>query len=194
MTNNTLTCTKCHTPLPQERFNTLKMTACPSCGAALRIDVFPAFFKGITPGKVGEELLIADEAGCFYHPEKKAIIPCDHCGRFLCALCDVELNGRHLCPNCLETGKEKGKLKSLETHRTLYDAIAFWLAVYPIVFVLLWFISIVTAPISLYIAIRYWNASASLVPRTKIRSIAAIVLSGLQILGWGLGIYYLIVG
>jgi len=160
------------------------MISCPSCGVALKIDVFPAFLNTIAPGRPGETLVLDNESGCFYHPRKKAVIPCDMCGRFLCSLCDVELNGQHLCPNCLEAGKTKGKLKSLENHRTLYDAIALRLAIYPILLFFLWFFSIITAPIALFVAIRYWNASSGIVPRTRIRSIIAIVFSSLQILFW----------
>ena len=128
-----ITCTKCYQPLPSELFNTPEMTNCPNCGVALKVDVFPAFFKTIASGRPGGTLVLDNESSCFYHPQKKAVIPCDMCGRFLCALCDVELHGQHLCPNCLETGKNKGKLKSLENRRTLYDAIALRLAVYPMI-------------------------------------------------------------
>lgn len=177
-----ITCTKCHRPLPSELFDTPDMTNCPHCGIALKVEVFPAFFKTIAPGRSGQTLVMDSESSCFYHPRKKAVIPCDMCGRFLCALCDVELNGQHLCPNCLETGKTKGKLKSLQNHRTLYDAIALRLAIYPL---LIFWLTIITAPITLFVAIRYWNASSSIIPRTKVRSIIAIILASLQIIGWG---------
>jgi hypothetical protein len=189
MMNKVITCTKCHASIPPKRFNTFYMTSCPSCGVALRIDVFPAFFKAIVPGQPGEVLLVENEASCFYHPQKKAVIPCESCGRFLCALCDVELNGQHLCPNCLQTGKKKGKLKSLENHRTLYDAIALRLAIYSMIF---FWPNLIAAPIALFIAIRYRTAPSSIVSRTRIRSISAIVLSSLQILGWGMFFYYLL--
>lgn len=39
---------------------------------------------------------------------------------------------------------------------------------------------------ALFVAIRYWNAPRSLVRRTRIRFVAAIVLAVLQIAGWGL--------
>lgn len=180
-----ITCTKCYRPLPSELFNTPDLTNCPNCGVVLRVDVFPAFFKNITPGRPGETLVVDNESSCFYHPQKKAVIPCDMCGRFLCALCDVDLNGRHLCPSCLESGETKGKLKSLQNHRTLYDGIALRLAIYPMILFFFWFFMIITAPIALFIAIRYWNAPSSIVPRTRIRSIIAIILASLQILGWG---------
>ena len=69
-------------------------------------------------------MLVDGEASCFYHPAKKAVLPCESCGRFLCAVCDVEMNGQHLCPACLASGKKKGRLKQLENRRTLYDSLA----------------------------------------------------------------------
>jgi len=152
----------------------------------IRIDVFPAFTRGLGPGKAGETLT-DDQASCFYHAQKKAVIPCDHCGRFLCALCDVEWGGKHLCPACLEAGKKKGKIVSLERHRLLYDSTALKIAVLPVITI--WF-TLVSAPIALYLAIRYWNSPMSLVRRTKIRFVLAMVISSLQILGWSTWFIY----
>jgi hypothetical protein len=96
-------------------------------------------------------------------------------------LCDCELNGQHFCPACLETGKTKGKIKSLENQRTLYDGIALSLAIYPL---LIFYFTLITAPAALVVAIRYWNAPRSIVHRTKIRYVAAIILASMQIAGW----------
>ena len=90
----------------------------------------------------------------------------------------------------LPGGREtKGKIKSLENHRTLYDSIALSLAIYPL---LIFYFTIITAPMTLYVAIRYWNAPRSIVHRTKIRYIFAIIIATLQIVGWGVGIYFLV--
>jgi hypothetical protein len=40
--------------------------------------------------------------------------------------------------------------------------------------------------------IRYWNAPRSIVHRTKIRLVLAIILATLQIVGWGVGIYFIV--
>jgi hypothetical protein len=149
------------------------------------MEVFPAFFQPSASGHAGDPIVMEQEASCFYHPQKKAVVPCDHCGRFLCALCDVELNHQHLCPNCLQSGKKKGKLKSLDNHRVLYDNIAIRLAVYPAISLIFWFLTILTAPAALFIAIRYWNAPPSLLPRTRIRFIAAILVALAEIGSWG---------
>jgi hypothetical protein len=183
MNTSLVQCPKCQAWLLEGVFNQPEMSPCPACGVPLQVEVFPALFRRINPGQSGEAIMVEGESSCFYHPQKKAVLPCQGCGRFLCALCDCELNGQHFCPACLEAGKTKGKIKSLENQRTLYDSIALSLAIYPL---LIFYFTLVTAPIALFVAIRYWNAPRSLVRRTKIRSVAAIVLATMQIAGWGL--------
>src|SRR5689334_14173583 len=173
-----LQCPKCRGWLLEGVFNLPELAPCPSCQSELQVEVFPALFRPATAGKDGESILVEGESSCFYHPQKKAVLPCSSCGRFVCALCDCELHGQHFCPACLETGRTKRKIKSLENQRTLYDSIALSLAIYPLI---LFYLTFVTAPIALFIAIRYWKAPLSLVHRTKARLIAAIVLAALQI-------------
>src|SRR6185312_11526726 len=121
----------------------------------LKVEVFPALFRKIDAGKSGETIMVEGESSCFYHPQKKAVLPCDGCGRFLCALCDCPLDGRHLCPTCLEAGRTKGKIKSLDNERTLYDSIALALTLYPLI---IFYFTLITAPLALFVAVRYWNA------------------------------------
>ena len=176
-----IACTKCNEPLPREVYNTSEMAGCPSCGVSLKVDVFPALFRERETGLLGENIALETESSCFFHPSKRAVVPCAECGRFLCALCDIEFNGRHLCPQCLEVGEKKRKMKILETQRVLYDDIALALAIIPVIFI---WPTLITAPLSLFIAIRHWKTPLSIIPRTKIRFIFAMVLSGLQITGW----------
>jgi hypothetical protein len=181
-------CTGCNAPISAAYYNTQDPVPCPSCGVPIKIEVFPAFFSGVQPLRTGETL-IDDQAGCFYHPQKKAVIPCAFCGRFLCSLCDVEWGGEHLCPACLESGKKKGRIVNLERHRVLYDALALKLSIYPIV--MFWF-TLFSSPVALYLAIRHWNSPGSIVGRTKTRFVTAIILSGLQVLAWMSGITYIV--
>ena len=180
-----VSCGRCRSPLPGNLFNLPDPVHCPGCGSVTLVEVFPALYRSISPGKRGETILEQSESSCFYHPEKKAVVPCDSCGRFLCALCDCELNGQHLCPGCVDTGRKKGKIQDLENHRVLYDSTALTLTVVPMVvcYPFLPF-SLFTAPIALYLAIRHWKTPTSVVRRTKARFVMAIVLASLQILGW----------
>ena len=161
---------------------------CPGCKSPLQVFVFPALTHGLSLGSAGERLENQDEASCFYHPQKKATLVCEHCGRLLCALCDIEVDNKHICPQCVETGAKKKKLKGLEHHRTLYDSIALGLSLLPL---LMWPATLITAPIALYVAIRYWKAPTSIVRRTKFRLVLAILFASLQIIGWSIGLYYL---
>src|SRR5258708_7514078 len=102
-----LTCPKCRAPVADGALNSETLQECLSCGGPLRVEVYPALFKPTEAGKTGETIVIEGEASCFYHPQKRAAIHCAFCGRFVCALCDVELNGEHICPVCLETGQKK---------------------------------------------------------------------------------------
>src|SRR6478672_3276968 len=90
---------------------------CPQCLQELRISVFPPIYRHPTgEGSAGEHA-IEGEATCFFHPEKRAERPCDRCGRFLCALCDLPVGSRHLCPVCLKAGNEEKALPELVSSR-----------------------------------------------------------------------------
>jgi hypothetical protein len=161
--------------------NSQTLATCPSCKGLLRVDVFPALYREFPAIRSGDTLQTDNEAGCFYHPRKKAVVPCSACGRFVCDLCDVALNGQHLCPACFEKGKTKRKIKSLENHRTCYDTIALMVAT---VSILIYWFSIFTAPFVIYLTVRHWKSPSSIIPRTKIRFVLAFIIASVQITGW----------
>jgi len=82
---------------------------------------------------------------------------------------------------CLETGKTKRKIKNLENHRVCYDKVALYIALISMIF--LWF-TLITAPVVLFMVIRYWAAPGSIIPRTKIRFVLAFTIACLQIAAW----------
>jgi hypothetical protein len=161
--------------------NSGSLAACPTCNSLVRADIYPAVYRSLPMGHSGETLQMKNEAGCFYHPGKKAVTPCSACGRFMCALCDVALNGRHLCPACFEKGRSKGKIKNLENHRTCYDTIALMVATVPILF---YFVTLFTAPLAIYLTVKHWNSPSGIIPRTRIRFILAFFMASLQISAW----------
>jgi hypothetical protein len=180
MTTTAVCCTKCQTVLQGDVFNLPGLTPCPNCGALLQIEIFPALFRRIAPGRGAEATVEETESSCFYHPQKKAVLPCDACGRFLCALCDCELDGQHFCPACLEAGRTKGKIKKLENRRVVYDDLALALAVFSLIPPVIYFCW-ATAPLAIFLSIRHWNSPGSIIPRTKIRYVLAIIIALLDI-------------
>lgn len=190
MSSVAVLCPRCQSSIKDVILDRGEFTRCQRCLSAFEIEVFPAFFRSHSQTPEAELVLIEGESTCFYHADKKALIPCHGCGRFLCALCDCELHGEHFCPSCLEAGVTKGKIKSLENRRTKHDSIALTLALAPMLF---FYITLVTAPATLYIAIRHWKTPLSVVRRTKVRFVIAIVIALLQIIGWIAVIFFLIV-
>jgi len=182
-----IACPKCRAVLGAELFNQPAWLPCPSCATELRVEVFPAMFRKeiITPA---ERVMAEGEAGCFYHPEKKAAVVCDACGRFLCALCDVDFNGQHLCPACLEAGKQKGKITRLQSARTRHDRIALLLAIGPMLLIptiALSFVTIFTAPAAIFYSIWHWKSPGSIVPnRRRLNLVIAMLIASLEIAGW----------
>ena len=176
-----LTCGNCRKPLPWEVSNSAGLSRCPYCNIPTYSAVFPALFRPTEQGRPGETLLTDGEASCYYHPHKKAVVACVNCGRFLCALCDLDFNGQHLCSQCLETNTKKKSIQTLENRRILYDDLALSLAIVPM---LIFYLTLITAPITLYLSIRYWNAPSSIIPRGKTRFVLAIMIALLQMGGW----------
>lgn len=188
-TEFTLRCMKCKAPLPPARFNTDTPGPCPACGVTVHAFVFPALYREPEEGKESTPVVLDDEASCFYHAGKKATIACEGCGRFLCALCDIELGDRHICTGCLDLEKKKGKLESISKGRVLYDEAALALAILPL---LMWPATILTAPATLFLVVRFWKAPGSVVPRSKIKFVLAALVALVEIGGWTAGIVALV--
>ena len=173
-------CSKCGRPIDPHYLNVDHAVDCSGCGSELRTRVFPALYHrpAATPAAI---ITAATEASCFYHSENLAVAACDSCGRFVCGICKIEISGRSVCPSCINSGIKTRKLIGLESHRTMYDTVALLLATIPSF--LLW-PSILTAPAAIYVSVRYWRAPSSIVRRSKIRFILAVVLALAQIGFW----------
>ena len=155
------------------------LVKCPHCSRQTEFAYFPALFREVPQGNAGATLLIDSESSCFYHASKKAESICEHCGRFLCALCDIDINGIHSCPSCIEQGAAVDNAPAAMQARTVYyDELALKLAVYPIIFV--WPV-IFTAPMAIYMTIRYWKKQKPVVPRNRWRFVAATAVASLEL-------------
>jgi hypothetical protein len=109
-----------------------------------------------------------DQATCFFHPDKAFQACCQRCGRFLCALCDLQLGAEHVCPTCFERGRADSGLaggKAEWRHRdVLYDSISValgwgWIIVWPVI--------VAALPITIFLHVKYRKAPrAYLLPRS----------------------------
>ena len=175
-------CRKCGLILPADVFNTPEPAGCPRCHNLVVARVFPAFIEGPREGRAGEVIGIDELSGCFFHPDRRAVVPCGECGRFLCALCDLEVQGRHLCPGCLEAGRQKAALAVFRTAHTRWDNVALMLATFPVFF---YFITPFTAAAAVFISIWKWRSTrAAMVPYSKGRFVVALLVASLTLAGW----------
>jgi hypothetical protein len=181
MADATVSCNKCSQPFAAESFTAASTVLCPSCGTALTGFLFPALYRGTLSAIAPESLLTDSEASCFFHASKKAVVACEGCGRFLCGLCDLDWESRHLCSACLEGAKKKGSMKSLENNLLTASLLS----------ILLWFVSFLTAPVILFLVVRYWNKPLSLTGRTKIRFVVAALVALAHLGVWGVVFFHL---
>lgn len=157
-------CPKCSLSLEASYFGPGTWVDCPACRSQLAMTTFPALTS--PPDSVttaSGERAIEGESVCFFHPEKRAAVSCQRCGRFLCALCDVPFGGKHLCPSCLDSSK----LPELLTQRLSWSKLALILGWVPMLGVTVcfpfWFVVFATAPASIFVALWGWNKPPSLV-------------------------------
>ncbi len=175
-------CDSCRTELPPDLWNRPEGVRCPVCRKQAWVSVFPAIRKQFW-GSAADALTAEGEASCYYHPQSRAELACDSCGRFLCKLCDLDVGGRHVCPVCLQQGASAQTEKALDQRRVLYDSIVLGLSILgPLTF--LW-PSLITGPLTVVLSVWYWNKPRSIVPRTRIRFILAIVFGLAQCVFWG---------
>lgn len=153
---------------------------CPHCGTRIQCDVFPAFFAGTRAGRIGENLVDTSEASCFFHPEKKASLACESCGRFLCDLCDLDFGGKHICPSCLAAGRKKGALKNFDHFRLSWSGVALLIAIIPpIVLVGMAPVNLFFGLVALVIALIGLKKPRSLTGRRRIVSFTLAIVLGL---------------
>ena len=173
----TLTCDKCGVSLPAGTLNAPDFADCPSCSAPLLTVVFPALVRGPQKGRTAEMVMVDSEAGCFYHPAKRAANVCENCGRFLCALCEITIGERRLCPACVQS--DSGNLAVANVKRSVvrYDNIALALALGPLIF---WPTTVLTAPTTLFAVIYFWRRPLGIIPRSRMRLVLAFLIALLE--------------
>ena len=175
-------------PLPEWELAAGKASTCPDCGTEHQVNIFPAAFR--VAASAQPESAAEGEATCFDHPASRAIASCAQCGRFVCPLCVVEVRNNNYCPSCLAVGLPNmaGGLSNapgpaLAPSRVAYDTIALAIAVGPLLF---FPITVLTGPVAVFFAFRYWKRPLALMHRNRWRFVAAILIGLLEVggLGW----------
>ena len=179
-----IACPQCQWSVPAAAVAAGQPVSCPRCSSGFTASLFPALFREPGKGQVGERIADEAQAACFFHASRKAAVACDACGRFLCELCDLPAGNRHVCPLCLGAGLADGPETGVAARQqttVLYDNVALALALWPL---LLIYPTLITAPATLFVVVRYWHRVNPPVPRSRSRFILATLLALAQIGGW----------
>jgi len=135
---------------------------CPYCEKRLQIRVW-----GSVQQNTSTAAALSDQATCFFHPDKAFQACCQRCGRFVCALCDLQLGAEHVCPACFDRGRANsvaGAGAAEWRHRdVLYDSIA---AAIGWGWILFWPVFVAAFPAAIFLHVKYRKAPRSyLIPR-----------------------------
>jgi hypothetical protein len=135
---------------------------CPYCKKRLQIRVWGSVQQNINAADA-----LSDQATCFFHPDKAFQACCQRCGRFVCALCDLQLGAEHVCPTCFERGRtDSGAGAGTAEWRqrdVLYDSIAVTIGW---IWILFWPVIVAAIPAAIFLHVKYRKAPRSyLIPR-----------------------------
>jgi len=157
-------CARCSMPLPKWELRNGDAASCTSCGSRNTVRLFPvALAQGSAPHA---ETALDGEAACFDHPGKRAVAACQQCGRFVCQLCAVEFGGGVWCPSCVANPGAKTRPVNADTARMLYDT---WALFIPFGLLVIWPLTVLSAPAVIALAIMKWKQPLSLVRRNRWR-------------------------
>ena len=196
-------CASCYAMIPDRLFREGTTIECPACARRTRAILLPALYKAAfsPPAPRNAEPPAEGESACFYDPTRKATHACDHCGVFISEAWSAKWGTQNVCLKCLDQLRSKTKDQRFEGSRTLWDNVALGTAVGPYVIALMLAITffglffavipltltLIAAPIAIFVALRFWNSPRSLVPRGATRLVLALVVSGLTLTAWIVG-------
>ncbi|MEX2580319.1 MAG: hypothetical protein WD342_14770 [Verrucomicrobiales bacterium] len=173
-----LQCPKCRSGLNVNRATDRIEEKCPVCRGELSLTVFPRLFAAPSNEAAPATSTSGSEASCAFYPELKAEKICDRCGCFLSGKAAVRWDGRDFCVPCLHWLREEEKavdfVARVDFHENRALALVTWLAP----------LSLFTAPVALYLLVRYRKESPGFVPRGRGRWWLAAFLSVAWLIAW----------
>ncbi len=179
-TGPALPCPKCKRVLGSDSWHDSASGKCRGCREDFEFFAFPAL-TAQPKRATAQTALEAEESVCFFHAGNRAEAVCDDCGRLICAVCSIGASGRKVCPSCISATKKAGA-PTVVRERMLHDSTALGLTLLPL---LVWPLTLVTAPLALGFTIYGWKKPSSLVRgRSRVKLIAAGIIAVVQIGAW----------
>lgn len=115
-------CPRCRKPLDVDTLAD-GTVLCPHCGRDFEARVFH-------PPKRNARVLQLAQMGpeaagaCANHPRNAAVTSCERCGIFICALCELNVDGTKYCPACFDRLAQEGAIASAQVRFRDYGGLA----------------------------------------------------------------------
>lgn len=178
-------CPRCNKPFTHQGPSNRQVT-CPACHSKFQIHVFSP--RIATSSTVPVAAAGPDGATpCGYHPGNVATTNCQHCGTFICGLCEVTLEGRRLCVSCFDRLRSENKLETTISEFRDYGSIAASSAVFGC---LIPYFSIILGPLAVYYSIKAFRQKKAMNETDGRLAIALSMILGLV----GTGVVLFLIG
>ena len=149
-------CPGCNAPLSPQLFDADDSVYCEKCNTRQRQLAFPVLWQPPQSLEPAEKIVSDEEARCAFHEDNRAAVPCSQCGRYLCSICTLILEGSTYCPACIESimasNRQNSETSPYKNEQRRYDLIIFYLALLPILTI---WLPLITAPIAFFLGL-YW--------------------------------------
>ena len=152
-----------------------------------RVLYFPAITEKVESIELSSQVKLSEESACYFHEDKKAQCACSQCGRYLCALCDIEFNNEHICSSCIHSNKSKDKAGQYETKRVLHGSIALFVVFAPFATLVLYVFAFLLAPFNIIYLIVTWKKPGPMYSNFKWRNWLAMIGSVAIVVGMIIG-------
>jgi len=185
-----LPCPHCRRGLEADSWHDAGSGKCRVCYADFEFVGFPAAVPRPKRVWARAKSAVAEETVCFFHLQNVADTICAECGRLVCTVCSITVSERVVCPSCVAV-PGKADAPAAVRERMLYDSTALGIALLPL---LIWPVTLLTAPFALGFTIHGWKKPSSLVRgRSRGRLIAAGIFAIVEIGVWvTLGVFWLV--
>lgn len=174
-------CASCGAALDPAAIAAGALQRCRHCGTRQLTALYPTLWRRRSSGDAPRPRRSEGETACYFHAENAPECACADCGRYICALCAITADSATRCPACtdLRIAALRGEQRIGE--RVAHEKTALGVAALPFLFPP---ITLVTAPIALYLSIRHWRTPSTPHIRTRLPLAIAFFLAGAQSFFW----------
>jgi hypothetical protein len=166
-------CPICQTGVFTPGTSPVSEVVCTKCGTELSVTIFDNVGRPLPVGEGARTISDSSEASCYNHFTKMAVCGCDNCGKLMCTVCNIDVENKHFCPDCVLNPVVARTFPQLVNERLCEEKsvwLTAWLGAYPL-FVCL------SIPLTIGLSIVFWSRPGSLIGNSRSWMLGGVLLS-----------------